>query len=221
MPQSGPLSRSQKAPKERRELGYNEPLGHMSQVSSQTSRDSVSSFTRPFCFQCLFPSFFESLVSIFSFLAAPSLPNPIFSSLTRSLPTMKHLSKAALVSFSLLRSTQAAPVGIESLSGGSLLGSAFGVPGDQSFDYVIVGGGTAGLALANRLSELPYSVAVIEAGGFYEVNNGNVSQIPLDVPIGTDKNTQNYNPLVDWGFVTTPQEVRNGHIHGSFWLKTA
>ena len=121
---------------------------------------------------------------------------------------MKHLTRAALVSFSFLRSAQSAPVGIESLSGGSLLGSAFGVPGDQSFDYVIVGGGTAGLALANRLSELPYSVAVIEAGGFYEVNNANVSQIPLDVPIGTDKNTQNYNPLVDWGFVTTPQTVR-------------
>ena len=34
------------------------------------------------------------------------------------------------------------------------------------FDYVIVGGGTAGLVLANRLSEDEnVSVAVIEAGG--------------------------------------------------------
>lgn len=27
-----------------------------------------------------------------------------------------------------------------------LLGSSFGVPGNQSFDYVIVGGGTAGMS---------------------------------------------------------------------------
>ena len=79
---------------------------------------------------------------------------------------------------------------------------------------MIVGGGTAGLALANRLSERPFvSVAVIEAGGFYEIDNSNDSQIPLEVPIGTDKNTQNYNPLVDWGFVTTPQKVRQRNNH--------
>lgn len=122
---------------------------------------------------------------------------------------MKHLTKATLFSLSLLTTVHSAPVVVETLTGGALLGSSFGVPGNQSFDYVIVGGGTAGLALANRLSENPaFSVAVIEAGGFYEISNGNLSQIPLDVPIGTDKNTQNYNPLVDWGFVTTPQEVR-------------
>ena len=34
-----------------------------------------------------------------------------------------------------------------------------------SFDYLIAGGGTAGLVLANRLSEIPtVSVGVIEAG---------------------------------------------------------
>lgn len=127
---------------------------------------------------------------------------------------MKHLTGAAVILSVFLRSTQCKPVGLESLTGGSLLGSSFGVPGNQSFDYVIVGGGTAGLALANRLSERPFvSVAVIEAGGFYEIDNGNDSQIPLEVPIGTDKNTQNYNPLVDWGFVTTPQKVSKRKIH--------
>ena len=38
---------------------------------------------------------------------------------------------------------------------------------DATFDYVIVGGGTAGLTIANRLSEDPdVQVAVIEAGTF-------------------------------------------------------
>jgi choline dehydrogenase len=123
---------------------------------------------------------------------------------------MKHRIEAFLIPFFYLACVRSAPVWTNDLSGGSLIGSSFGVPGNQSFDYVIVGGGTAGLALANRLSENPsFSVAVIEAGGFYELDNGNLSQIPLDVPIGTDKNTQNYNPLVDWGYTTTPQKVRN------------
>ena len=34
-------------------------------------------------------------------------------------------------------------------------------------DYIVVGGGTAGLTIANRLAE-NNTVAVIEAGGFYE-----------------------------------------------------
>jgi choline dehydrogenase len=121
---------------------------------------------------------------------------------------MKRLAKSALSLLAFVSFAQSSPIGIQSLTGGSLLGSSFGVPGNQSFDYVIVGGGTSGLTLANRLSENPaFSVAVIEAGGFYEIDNGNLSQIPLDVPIGTDKATTNYNPSVDWGFVTAPQEV--------------
>ena len=58
-------------------------------------------------------------------------------------------------------------------------GSSFGVPGvNASFDYVIVGGGTAGLTLATRLAENPaVTVAVIEAGGFYEEDNGDISVI--------------------------------------------
>lgn len=89
-----------------------------------------------------------------------------------------------------------------------LLGSSFGVPGPQTFDYIIVGGGTAGLALASRLSEnSKWTVAVVEAGGFYETDNGNVSQVPLFASIGSDKTAANYNPLVDWGFMTEPQTV--------------
>lgn len=52
--------------------------------------------------------------------------------------------------------------------------TSFGTPGKNvSYDYVIVGGGTGGLAIAARLAEnRNTSVAVIEAGGFYQVDNG-------------------------------------------------
>ena len=61
-------------------------------------------------------------------------------------------------------------------------GSAYGIPGtNASYDYVVVGGGTAGLTIATRLAQDGrYSVAVIEAGGFYEVENGNHTVIPAD-----------------------------------------
>jgi len=54
------------------------------------------------------------------------------------------------------------------------LATSFGTPGkNASYDYVIVGGGTGGLAIAARLAESKnVSVAVIEAGGFYQVDNG-------------------------------------------------
>ena len=91
----------------------------------------------------------------------------------------------------------------------NLLGSSFGVPGQNlTFDYVIVGGGTAGLTLATGLAQNPAnSVAVIEAGGIYEIDNGNLSVIPSGATHVTGTNPTNFNPLVDWGFVTTPQEV--------------
>ncbi|KAI4169655.1 MAG: hypothetical protein LQ343_005533 [Gyalolechia ehrenbergii] len=80
-----------------------------------------------------------------------------------------------------------------------------GSPGN-TFDYVIVGGGLAGLTLASRLSEdSETTVAVIEAGGFYEELVGNVSQIPADDVRWTSKSTSDVNPLIDWGFSTTPQ----------------
>ena len=54
---------------------------------------------------------------------------------------------------------------------GPPLGDYFGISGtDETFNYIVVGGGTAGLAVASRLAEdASKSVAVIEGGGFYEV----------------------------------------------------
>ena len=90
-----------------------------------------------------------------------------------------------------------------------LLGTTFGIPGaNATFDYVVVGGGTAGLTIATRLAaELSVSVAVIEAGGFYEIDNGNLSVIPGSSIFFTGSEPSNFQPLVDWGFETTPQPV--------------
>lgn len=66
----------------------------------------------------------------------------------------------------------------EQLSAAGLLGCHFGVPG-LPYDYVLVGGGTAGLTLARRLATNPaHTIAVVEAGGFYEFDNGNLSTVP-------------------------------------------
>lgn len=64
-------------------------------------------------------------------------------------------------------------------------------------DYVILGGGTAGLVLASRLSEdSTITVAVIEAGDF-ERTNPNVTST---TGLGLAKNTR-----VDWQYDTAPQ----------------
>lgn len=65
------------------------------------------------------------------------------------------------------------------------------------FDFIVLGGGTAGLVVASRLSENPQiSVAVIEAGDF-EKNNPNVTN---PAGLGIAKNTR-----VDWQYYTAPQ----------------
>jgi choline dehydrogenase-like flavoprotein len=70
------------------------------------------------------------------------------------------------------------------------------------FDYVIVGAGSAGSVLANRLSaDGRYTVALVEAGGR--------DTYPwIHIPVG-------YlycigNPLTDWGFFTRPEPGLGG-----------
>lgn len=94
--------------------------------------------------------------------------------------------------------------------GGPIWGNNFGIWGQNaSYDYVIVGGGTAGLALATRLAEnTSLTVAVIEAGGFYEEDNGNISVVPglsLAYTSPTTLLTHAF-PSVDWAIETTPQD---------------
>ncbi|EFQ35941.1 GMC oxidoreductase [Colletotrichum graminicola] len=88
-----------------------------------------------------------------------------------------------------------------------LLGSSFGIPGaDATYDYVVVGGGTAGLTIASRLVEQNAgSVAVVEAGSFYHLTNGNLSQIPGFATAFVGKDASDWQPGADWGYQTTPQ----------------
>lgn len=90
-----------------------------------------------------------------------------------------------------------------------ILGSSFGIPGvNATFDYVVVGGGTAGLAIATRLVEQSAgTVAVVEAGTFYELSNGNASQVPGPGVNYAGKSALDWQPLIDWGYMTAPQPV--------------
>ncbi|KAI0733921.1 GMC oxidoreductase [Fomitopsis betulina] len=75
--------------------------------------------------------------------------------------------------------------------------------GPQSrYDYIIVGGGTAGCVLASRLSEDPgVTVLLIEAGRSHEGHW--LSRIPLAY-------TRMFKTDVDWDYHTTPQEAMYG-----------
>ncbi|KAL8788896.1 MAG: hypothetical protein Q9213_001419 [Squamulea squamosa] len=86
---------------------------------------------------------------------------------------------------------------------------------NDTFDYIVVGGGTAGLAIAARLAEdTSCTVAVIEAGGFYEQDVGNLSVVPGYCTFFSGTDPTNVNPLIDWGFVTEPQQgLDNRQLH--------
>lgn len=78
---------------------------------------------------------------------------------------------------------------------------------EASYDYVIVGGGTAGLTLAARLSEDPIvSVAVVEAGTYYQVGNPILGSTPLGACAWNGTSPAFTNTAVDWGIRTKPQK---------------
>lgn len=74
----------------------------------------------------------------------------------------------------------------------------------QTFDYVIVGGGTAGCVLADRLTASgKYHVLLIEAGG-------EPSSLWIPIPAGFSKLLT--NKKYNWLFKTTPEENTNGRV---------
>ncbi|KAF2759898.1 alcohol oxidase [Pseudovirgaria hyperparasitica] len=99
------------------------------------------------------------------------------------------------------------------LAPGKLSGNSFGLPGaNATYDYVVVGAGLAGSIVAARLAEnLPdATVAVVEAGSFYEISNGNYSQIPHYSPRFAGSDPDDWHPLIDWGLVTEPVNAGAG-----------
>lgn len=76
---------------------------------------------------------------------------------------------------------------------------------NKSYDYVIIGGGLAGLTLAGRLSEdSSKSVAVIEAG-----NSGYEDDEKFTVP-AANLYDSSVGTQYDWQWRTTPQNYMNG-----------
>lgn len=125
----------------------------------------------------------------------------------RADPVMSLIRLTSLLLSLLSHTVSSVSPSTSRLASRNLLGSSFGIPQNASYDYVVVGGGTAGLTIAARLAE-NFSVAVIEAGSFYEIDNGNLSQIPAYSTWFGGKDPKDTSPLIDWGFVTTPQRVR-------------
>lgn len=81
----------------------------------------------------------------------------------------------------------------------SLTAAAFSSP---TYDYVIIGGGTSGLVIANRLSENPaVTVAIIEAGGSVFDNPDVTSPSGYGSAFGT---------AIDWAFSSTAQSFAGG-----------
>jgi len=78
------------------------------------------------------------------------------------------------------------------------------VTATTSYDFIIVGGGSAGCALANRLTTDPtVSVALLEAGG---ADDRESIRVPRQY-------FSNWGTDVDWGYVSTPQAGTAGRVH--------
>jgi len=92
---------------------------------------------------------------------------------------------------------------------------------DEEYDYIIVGAGTAGCVLADRLaSTRNFRVLIIEAGPC----DAQVNDV-VHAPIATANlwSNENFSSIIDWGYVTEAQEFKSHYSdekliqHKVFW----
>lgn len=101
----------------------------------------------------------------------------------------------------------ASPVSASAGRRPTALASSAGEFTAQEFDYVVVGGGTAGLVVAGRLTEDErVRVGVLEAGGY--VAPGEEPRIDLIVNYGLVFG----DPKFDWNLKSVPQEGLDGRV---------
>ena len=94
--------------------------------------------------------------------------------------------------------------------------SANGTKGVGPYDYIIVGGGTAGLVVASRLSEDPeVSVLVIEAGGDHSTDPLVLTPGLVGALYGKNKYDWNFEsvPQVSFHYIMTPSLLHHDHSH--------
>ncbi|KAJ3901688.1 alcohol oxidase [Lentinula edodes] len=122
----------------------------------------------------------------------------LFSSFILGLHTMRYPTLTVLAA--LFGKVLSTPVRRTSVTGITSDAAAFA---QSSFDYVIVGGGTAGLVVAARLTEnSAVNVGVIEAG------ESRFGDPYVDTPAYLGEGF--FNPLYDWAYETVPQATLNG-----------
>ena len=139
--------------------------------------------------------------------------------MSRGLITLSSI--AALAAFGVYYYSPTLPPYLQGLSGHSDIGTSIGAGkvrpaalassasafAAEEFDYVVVGGGTAGLVVAARLSEDErVRVGVLEAGGY--VPPGADPRIDLIVNYGLVFG----DPAYDWNLKSVPQEGLDGRV---------